>query len=199
MKSVDLVLEAVLRIMENISEEYSRRGDRYNTKKVGREMEQLESEFTEAQNRAQEYLDKTKTESARCKEIEFQPRPVSRDVHDQDPRERKRDLHKPHPHSTELRDYYEWPHTELLQEDLIPSQFTPVPMHFSGKGSAETPSVTIGRDMSTQLKRVAILVFSGNRRLERVGKQHSLPSLTKHPRGQNINSFSYGNACRDRP
>ena len=56
-ENLDLVLEAALRIMENLSEEYSRRGDRYNRKKVGREMEQLENEFTEAQNRAQEYLD----------------------------------------------------------------------------------------------------------------------------------------------
>ena len=91
-ENLDLVLEAALRIMENLSEEYSRRGDRYNRKKVGREMEQLESEFSEAQHRAQEYLDKTKKESstsesvlseaenAPSKEIEFQPRPVSRDV-----------------------------------------------------------------------------------------------------------------------
>ena len=63
-ENLDLVLEAALRIMENLSQEYSRRGDRYNRKKVGREMEQLESEFTEAQNRAQEYLDKTKSESS---------------------------------------------------------------------------------------------------------------------------------------
>ena len=48
----------------------------------------LESKFTEAQNRAQEYLDKTKSESvlseaesARFKEIEFQPRPVSQGIH----------------------------------------------------------------------------------------------------------------------
>ena len=82
-ENLDLLLEAALRIMENLSEEYSRRGDRYNRKKLGREMEELESEFTEAQNRAQEYLDKTKSESstsesvvseaesARSKEIEF--------------------------------------------------------------------------------------------------------------------------------
>ena len=40
-ENLDLVLETALRIMENLSEEYSRRGDRYNRKKVGREMEQL--------------------------------------------------------------------------------------------------------------------------------------------------------------
>ena len=46
-ENLDLVLEAALRIMENLSEEYSGRGDRYNRNKVGREMEQLESEFTD--------------------------------------------------------------------------------------------------------------------------------------------------------
>ena len=190
-ESLDLVLQVALRIMENLSEEYSRRGDRYNRKKVGREMEQLESESTEAQNRAQEYLDKTKSESltsesvlseaesARCKEIEFQPRPVSRDV--QDPCERKRDLHKPHPDSRELRDYYEWPYTDLLQEDLTPRQFTPVPMDFPCKASAETPAVTIGRDMWTQLKRVAIPVFSGNKKTFESWKAAFIACIDKAP------------------
>ena len=68
-ENLDLVLEAALRIMENLSEEYSRRGDRSNRKKVGRGMEQLESEFTEAQNRAQEYMDKTKSESSTSESV----------------------------------------------------------------------------------------------------------------------------------
>ena len=177
--------------MENLSEEYSRRGDRYNRKKVGREMEQLESEFTEAQSRAQEYLDKTKSESstsesvlseaesARSKEIEFEPRPVSREV--QDPREGKRDLHKPHPDSRELRDYYKWLHSDLLQEDLSPRQFTPVPTDFPGKASAEIPAVTIGRDMWTQLKRVAIPVFSGNKKTYESWKAAFIACIDKAP------------------
>ena len=68
-ENLDLVLEAALRIMESLSQEYSRRGDRYNRNKVCREMEQLESEFTEAQNRAQEYLDKTKSESSTSESV----------------------------------------------------------------------------------------------------------------------------------
>ena len=40
-ENLDLVLEAALGIMENLSGEYSRSGDRYNRKIVGREMEQL--------------------------------------------------------------------------------------------------------------------------------------------------------------
>ena len=40
------VLEAASSVMVNLSEEYSLQGDRYNRKRVGREMEQLENEFT---------------------------------------------------------------------------------------------------------------------------------------------------------
>ena len=190
-ENLDLVLETALQIMENLSEEYSRRGDRYNRKKVGREMEQLESEFTEAQNRAHAYLDKTKpesstsecvlseAESARSKEIEFQSRPVSRD--DQDPPEEKRALLKPHPDSRELRDYYKWLYSDLVQEDLSPRQFTPVPTDFPGKASAETPALTIGREMWTQLKRVAIPVFSGNKKTYESWKAAFIACIDKAP------------------
>lgn len=40
------VLEAASSVMVNLSEEYSLQGDRYNWKRVGREIEQLENEFT---------------------------------------------------------------------------------------------------------------------------------------------------------
>jgi len=157
--NLDLVLEVALRIIYNLSEEYSRQGDQYNRKKFSREMEQLESKFTEAQNRVQEYLDKSKSdtstsesvlseaENAFSNELEFQPRPVPRDV--QDPCEGKCDLHKPHSDSREHKDYYEWLHTDLLPEDPTLRQFTPVPTDFPGKASAETPAVITGHYMST--------------------------------------------------
>ena len=113
------------------------------------------------------------------KKIEFQPRPVSRDV--QDPGEGKRELDKPHPDSREPRDYYKWLHSDLLQEDLSPRQFTPVPTGFPGKASAETPAVTIGRDMWTQLKRVAIPVFSGNKKTYESWKAAFIACIDKAP------------------
>ena len=63
-RKLDTALEKAICVMENLSEEYSRVGDRYNRRKLGREIEQLENEFTEAQNRAQDCLDKTKPESS---------------------------------------------------------------------------------------------------------------------------------------
>ena len=230
-ESLNLALQSALRVMDNLWEEYSRRGDRYNRKKIGREMEQLESEFTDAQNRAQDYLDKTKPESSasesvlseaesdRRKETELEPHPVSRefqdprewkrDLHDphpvsrelqdprewrrdlyephpvsrelQDPREWKGDLHEPHPDSRKLRDHYEMPYTDLYQEDLKPRPFIPAPMTFSGKGSAETSAVTIGRDMWTQLERVAIPVFSGNKKTYESWKAAFTACIDKAP------------------
>jgi len=53
-RKLDTALEKAMCAMENFSEEYSRVGDRYNGTKLGREIEQLENEFTEAQNRAKE-------------------------------------------------------------------------------------------------------------------------------------------------
>ena len=121
----------------------------------------------------------SEAESARSKEIKFQPRPVSRDF--QGPREGKRDLHKPHLDSRGLRDYYKWLQTDLLQEDLTPRQFTPVPTDFPGKASAETPAVTIGRDMWTQLKHVAISVFSGNKKTYESWKAAFIACIDKAP------------------
>ena len=73
-KGLDAAWESAMNVMENLSEEYSRQGDRYNRRKLGREIEQLENEFTEAQNKAQEFLDKTKTESSNSDEMIKQKR-----------------------------------------------------------------------------------------------------------------------------
>ena len=44
-ENLDLMLEAALWIMENLSEEYLHRVNRYNRKKVGKEMEQIQESF----------------------------------------------------------------------------------------------------------------------------------------------------------
>ena len=67
---LDKAWESARNVMENLSEEYSRQGDRYNRRKLGREIEQLENEFTKPQNRAQEYLGKTKAESSNSDETD---------------------------------------------------------------------------------------------------------------------------------
>ena len=90
-------------------------------------------------------------------------------------------MDKPHPDSREPRDYYKWLDSDLLQEDLSPRQFTPVPTDFPGKASAETPAATIGRDMWTQLIRVAIPVFSGNKKTYESWKAAFIACIDKAP------------------
>ena len=67
---LDTAWESAINIMENLSEEFLRQGDRYNRRKLGREIEELEDEFTEAQNRAQEHLDKTKAVSTNSADMD---------------------------------------------------------------------------------------------------------------------------------
>jgi len=66
-RKLDTALETAMCVMENVSEEYTRVGDRYNRRKLGREIEHLENEFTEAQNRGQEYLDLKQNRSLRVR------------------------------------------------------------------------------------------------------------------------------------
>lgn len=109
--------EPALSIMGNLSKEYLHQGDRYHWKRVEREIELLENEFTEVQNGAQEYLDKTRsdfstseksalieTESDCRKEIGKAPHPDCRDR-----REWPRNSYKGrHLVSRGLRNHTEW-------------------------------------------------------------------------------------------
>ena len=59
-QGLDAAWESAMNNMENLPEEYSREGDRYKRRKLARENEQLENEYSDTQNRAEEYLDKRK-------------------------------------------------------------------------------------------------------------------------------------------
>ena len=56
-EKLEAALEIAFSVMVELSMEYSRQGDRKNRNKTTEEIEQLHQEFTEAQNRALEYLD----------------------------------------------------------------------------------------------------------------------------------------------
>ena len=59
-EKLEAVHERAFSVMVELSKEYSRQGDRKNRNKTTQEIEQLHQEFTEAQNRALEYLDNRK-------------------------------------------------------------------------------------------------------------------------------------------
>ena len=57
--------ETAMEILARLSDEYRHLNDRNSRKKVSQEMEKMEDEFSESQNRAQEYLDARKDELSR--------------------------------------------------------------------------------------------------------------------------------------
>ena len=62
--------ETAMEILARLSNEYRHLNDRNSRKKVSQEMEKMEDEFSEAQNRAQEYLDARKDElSSTCSDV----------------------------------------------------------------------------------------------------------------------------------
>ena len=116
---LDSALEAASSVMVNLSEEYSLQGDRYNRKRVGREMEQLENELTSFKIEGRNICLKKKqesstseestlieTESDRCQENGMARSPDSRDRREWPP-----NLDEGlHPDSRELQDHEECLH-----------------------------------------------------------------------------------------
>ena len=64
-EKLEAVQERAFSVMVELSMEYPHQGDRNNRKKTTQKIEQLHQEFTEAQNRALEYLDNRKDDCSR--------------------------------------------------------------------------------------------------------------------------------------
>ena len=150
--------ERVMETMHRLSMEYALLKDREKRKKVVEEMDKLELEFSEANEKAQEYLDARKEElsslateasenTRRCRITESVAKKSAEQI------QREETMHK------EKFDGYKESLRELNRHyketfDSGGRKFTKEPY--------EEP--TLGRDMWNQLKRVSIPVFNGDRR-----------------------------------
>ena len=150
--------ERAMETMHRLSMEYALLKDREKRKKVVEEMDKLELEFSEANEKAQEYLDAREDElsslateasenTRRCRITESEAKKSAEQI--------RRDETK---HKEKFDDYKESlrelnrHHKETF--DSGGRKFTKEPY--------EEP--TLGRDMWNQLKRVSIPVFNGDRR-----------------------------------
>ena len=150
--------ERAMETMHRLSMEYALLKDREKRKKVVEEMDKLELEFSEANEKAQEYLDARKEElSSLATEASenTRRRRITESVAKKSAEQTQRDETK---HKEKFDDY-----KESLRElnrhyketfDSEGRKFT--------KDPYEEP--TLGRDMWNQLKRVSIPVFNGDRR-----------------------------------
>ena len=150
--------ERAMETMHRLSMEYALLKDREKRKKVVEEMDKLELEFSEANEKAQEYLDARKDElsslatevsenTRRCRITESEAKKSAEQMR------RDETMHK------EKFDNYKESLRELNRHyketfDSGGRKFTKEPY--------EEP--TLSRDMWNQLKRVSIPVFNGDRR-----------------------------------
>ncbi|CAB4042746.1 Nucleotide-binding oligomerization domain-containing 2, partial [Paramuricea clavata] len=131
--------------------EYSSRTDRSALRKTTEEIEKLEMEFTDAQNRVQVYFDNTLDDSSSCISQSSTREFVQNQVEFKTESSNAR--------GDQLVD--EQQNTMLHQEPVrFVKQFQSTPYH---KSTTKVEQNTIGNDLWRQLKRVSIPVFSGDK------------------------------------
>ena len=174
--------------MKKLADEYSQRKDRIKRQRVGQEMEQLECEFSEAQNRAQEYLDARKDEaSSVCTETsevisrrsqgEIKARQEAEQVRKELRLKKEEIAHRQRQMKEEMvKVRQEWQeeleerHWRLREaERELERRHRELEEGISAELGETSPSTSksaaIGKDLWKQLKRVSIPVFSGDKKV----------------------------------
>ena len=173
------VQERTMSTMEELSQEYLSSKEKEKRKKLTNEMDRLEADFSEAHDKAQEYLENRKdelsslatdaSENTRRRRIEERVvrKSVEKEVLEEQVK-REQDIARQKEDLEELRRQYR---SHLFDEedlqDLKQSEFKgPETSKFPANNGAESRSTpSLGKDMWNQLKRVSIPVFNGDKRL----------------------------------
>lgn len=158
---LDLAQDDALEIMLALSEEYKRDGDKLNYQKVLTEMERLEQELAETQDRCQNYLDSKKGETSSVateEKLAETQRWVERSVgHVPSLPSNMPPLLPPvHPATNRAEHGEKIDRIRENRSDHSHSPFIPKP---EPKGTARA----LGNDMWKQLKRISIPIFSGEK------------------------------------
>ena len=173
------VQECTMSTMEELSQEYLSSKEKEKRKKFTDEMDRLEADFSEAHDKAQEYLENRKdelsslatdaSENTRRRRIEERVvrKSVEKEVLEEQVK-REQDIARQKEDLEELRRQYR---SRLFDEedlqDLKQSEFKASETRkFPANNGAESRSTaSLGKDMWNQLKRVSIPVFNGDKRL----------------------------------
>ena len=143
--------EEALQVIDALAFEYSRRSDKSALSKITVEIEKLETEFSDAQNRVQVYLDNTLDDSA-----SFKSQNSAKEV-ERDRVEFGTDLSRIRAHKFAS----EQQKTFVQGSIRLGEQYLSTPYQ---KSTTKSEPNTIGNDLWRQLKRVSIPVFSGDKR-----------------------------------
>ena len=189
------VQERTMSTMEELSQEYLSSKEKEKRKKLTGEMDKLEAEFSEAHDKAQEYLDNRKGElsslatdaSENTRRRRIEETVVRKSVEKQALEEqvkREQDIARQKEDLEELRRQYR---SRLFDEedlqDLKESESKGLETgKIPAKNWAESRSTpSLGKDMWNQLKRVSIPVFNGDKRLYEGWKTAFMACVDKAP------------------
>jgi len=194
------VQERTMEAMEKLSQEYLRIKEKEKRKKLGDEMDKLEVEFSEAHDKAQEYLDNRKdelsslatdaSENTRRRQIEesVQRKSVEKQI-----QEDQFKLEQGITRSKEdLEEFNRQYRSRLLEEEQLrdlkesPEKFKlgglKTTKFYEDKSTENRSStLSLGQDMWKQLKRVSIPVFNGDKKLYEGWKTAFMACVDKAP------------------
>lgn len=189
------VQERTMSTMEELSGEYLRSKEKEKRKKLTAEMDRLEAEFSEAYDKAQEYLDNRKSElsslatdaSENTRQRRIEEGVVRKSVEWQALEEqvkREQDIARQREGLEELRRQYrsrlfdEEELQDLKESEIKGPETRKIPAN-NWAESRSTPS--LGKDMWNQLKRVSIPIFNGDKRLYEGWKTALMACVDKAP------------------
>ena len=145
---LDTALENVMGIMDRLFDRYKIDKDNRNFEKLGEEIEQIEIEYSNAQNRAQKVIDSLSISKRYDKFLDkIQQREAELPLHHMDSEQPQQKGMLQH---QQLKDHQESPSVSM-SDNINVGQYTP-------------DSSLIGLDMWKQLKKVTIPVFSGDKK-----------------------------------
>ena len=211
-EALDMAQEEVMDIMARLLDRYMALKDNKNSEKLSQEIDNIEIEYSDAQNRAQKVYDEIReavTHDKFVRKLSQMPQ-TSDEVKDRDhdrggsslPVERL--LHQPEycPERATVKSRTSEPflcdtevQSVLMNQPSSGIRNPEVRLSVSDNGQRIHPadSEMIGQDLWKQLKRVTIPVFSGDKKHIRIGKQPLWLALIKHQPQLSISYYSYVN------
>lgn len=160
-EELDKALENAMDIMNRLFTRYKMDKDNKSAEKLGGEIEQMEIEYSDAQNRAQEAIDLPRGYEKFLKKIQS--------------KETVQPLHQLESEQPSLS----------YRKEMFPDQHLKKGHQESGNNNSisysqgASSSELIGLDLWKQLKRVTIPVFSGDKKIIKIGRQCLLPVWIK--------------------
>ena len=165
-EELDIALENAMRVMDRLFDRYKIEKDSRGVERLGKEIEQIEIEYSNAQNRAQKVMDSLSISKRYDKLVnKIQKREAELPAHQ---------MESEQPHQEGMLQQQQ-PVQQKSQQELLSVSIN------DNVSQCMSDSTLIGLDLWKQLKRVTIPVFSGNKKTYQSWKASFTACVDKAP------------------